>query len=449
MTRTIPLKIQNEYIAGDKVLIGAAGSHNDVVLRMEFSPMWDGLAKTVQFCDALGENVIPVILTANLLENNTTNVYLVTVPVDAKKYEGRMALAIKGAAVSAQKETRATMAAYGTFRVAESNWNEAAETEQDVSATQAEQLQSQIDTILGTIQDARTAAGEAAASASEAESSADDAEANANAAESSASAAAEAAKKAANSVAHVPYIGDNNHWLVWNVATGAYVDTGVYATGKDGKDGEDGSTIVADGLYGFDVDPDTGALRLYYTGDTPPDFEIDADGHLIYKLSPDVSVDIGVVKGADGDTTLDITGASVGQVARVQEVDSDGRPIKWEAASVSAGVGEIYDESSGMSLRYPEKMTVQVAQASRWGRLVQVVLQLLVSEDIPVNYGWIATLPRIANTRAWFTSTLGAGVFFIDAETNQIKCNQDVLSTGAHIIFGTYLTNENVEEVTV
>ena len=259
--------------------------------------MWDGLAKTAQFSDALGENVIPVILTANLLEGNTTNVYLVTVPVDAKKYEGRMALAIKGAAVSAQKETRATMAAYGTFKVAESNWNEAAETEQDVSATQAEQLQSQIEAILGTIQDARTAAGEAAASASEAEASAGDAESNATAAETSANAAAEAAKKAANSVAHVPYIGNNNHWFVWDAVTGAYVDTGVYATGQDGKDG---STIVADGLYGFDVDPDSGALRLYYTGDTPPDFSLAADGHLIYKLSPDVSVDIGKVQGDTG-----------------------------------------------------------------------------------------------------------------------------------------------------
>lgn len=66
------------------------------------------------------------------------------------------------------------------------------------------------------------------------------------------------------------------------------------------KKGADGATMPASGLFGFDVDPDTGALRLYYTGDTPPDFEIDADGHLIYKLSPDVSVDIGKVQGADG-----------------------------------------------------------------------------------------------------------------------------------------------------
>lgn len=250
-------------------------------------------------------------------------------------------------------------------------------------------------------------------------------------------------------IINAPYIGENNHWYAWDTATDTFKDTGVSAVGPKGPPGKDDSTIVADGLFGFDVDPDTGQLRLYYTGDTPPDFEIDADGHLIYKLSPDVSVDIGVVKGADGDTTLDITGASVGQVARVQEVDSDGRPIKWEAASVSAGVGEIYDESSGISVRYPEKMTIQVAQASRWGRLVQVVLQIVASEAIPVNYGWIATLPRIANTRAWFTSTLGNNVFFVNAESAQINCNQDVFPAGASMLFGTYLTNENVEGVTV
>lgn len=65
--------------------------------------------------------------------------------------------------------------------------------------------------------------------------------------------------------------------------------------------GTDGATMPASGLFGFDVDPDTGQLQLYYTGETPPDFSLDADGHLIYKLSPDVSVDIGKVTGASGD----------------------------------------------------------------------------------------------------------------------------------------------------
>lgn len=165
MTRTIPLKIQNEYITGDKGMIGASGSHNDVVLRMEFSGMWDGLTKTVQFRDALGESVIETLLTADMLEGSETNVYLVPVPNGAKKYAGEMTLCVKGATVSGEKETRATLAVYGRFTVSESKWSQDTETEQDVPPTQAERLQSQIDNILDDILDARKAATEAAASA--------------------------------------------------------------------------------------------------------------------------------------------------------------------------------------------------------------------------------------------------------------------------------------------
>lgn len=165
MTRTIPLKIQNEYITGDKCMIGAVGSHNDVILRMEFSGMWDGLTKIVQFRDALGEATIEVLLTADMLEADDTSVYLVPVPNGAKKYAGEMTLCVKGAAVAGEKETRATTAVYGRFTVAESKWSADAETEQDVPPTQAEQLQGQIENVLATIVDARKAATEAAKSA--------------------------------------------------------------------------------------------------------------------------------------------------------------------------------------------------------------------------------------------------------------------------------------------
>lgn len=194
MTRTIPLKIQNEYIAGDKVLIGAAGSHNDVVLRMEFSPLWEGLTKTVQFRDALGEKTIETLLTADLLEKNSTTVYMVPVPNGAKKYAGEMTLAVKGAAVSGDKETRATTAVHGAFTVGESKWDTSAETEQDVNATQAEQLQSQIDAVLGKINGAAASANAAAASA---QSAAESAETATAAAESIGNAVTEAAKSAA------------------------------------------------------------------------------------------------------------------------------------------------------------------------------------------------------------------------------------------------------------
>ena len=101
-----------------------------------------------------------------------------------------------------------------------------------------------------------------------------------------------------NGIINAPYIGANNHWYAWDPATGQFKDTGVSATGVPGPAGKDGSTIVADGLYGFDVDEDTGELRLYYT--TPPAFSISTDGHLIYTLDSGVSVGIGKVTGPTG-----------------------------------------------------------------------------------------------------------------------------------------------------
>ena len=90
------------------------------------------------------------------------------------------------------------------------------------------------------------------------------------------------------------------------------------------KKGTDGATMPAAGLFGFDVDPDTGQLRLYYTGDTPPDFSLDADGHLIYKLSPDVSVDIGKVQGAQGDPGITtMTRAAYDAAVAAGTIDAD------------------------------------------------------------------------------------------------------------------------------
>lgn len=112
-----------------------------------------------------------------------------------------------------------------------------------------------------------------------------------------------------------PYINESNgHWMQWNNELLKFEDTGIVASG-----------VVADGLLGFDVDPDSGQLRLYYTGETPPDFEIDADGHLIYKLNPDVSVDIGKVQGPQGDpgiTTMTQTAYDAAVAAGTVDADT-------------------------------------------------------------------------------------------------------------------------------
>lgn len=241
MIRTIPLKIQNEYITGDKGMIGAAGSHNDVILRMEFSGMWDGLTKMVQFRDALGEATIEVLLTADMLEADDTSVYLVPVPNGAKQYAGEMTLCIKGATVSAQKETRATLAVYGRFTVAESKWSADAETEADVPASNVEQLQGQINNVLATIVDARKAATEAAKSAENAALSQYRAQTfeqyageYAQDAADSATAAANSASSAAESIKHAPRINAFGKWELWDATTNAYEATGYTAIGTDG-----------------------------------------------------------------------------------------------------------------------------------------------------------------------------------------------------------------------
>lgn len=82
---------------------------------------------------------------------------------------------------------------------------------------------------------------------------------------------------------------DAAHWLL------------IAERGTDGLNGRDGASIAADGLYGFDVDADTGELRLFYTGDTPPAFSISTDGYLVYALDTGVSVSIGKVVGPQGD----------------------------------------------------------------------------------------------------------------------------------------------------
>lgn len=323
MIRTIPLKIQNEYITGDKGMIGAAGSHNDVILRMEFSGMWDGLTKMVQFRDALGEATVEVLLTAGMLEADDTSVYLVPVPNGAKKYAGEMTLCIKGAAVSAQKETRATLAVYGRFTVAESKWSADAETETDVPATNVEQLQGQIDNVLATIVDARKAATEAAKSAegaalsqSRAQTSeqyaaeyAQDAADSAVAAANSAASAGESAAAAAESIKHTPRINSDGKWELWDATKNAYVATEYTAIGEDGTRGR--------GWYehkGINVSSSQG--YSWYSGDNPGwivgDFLVDpSSGNVAKVTGVDVNADgsgvadyayQGTLNGADGIT---------------------------------------------------------------------------------------------------------------------------------------------------
>ena len=319
MTRTIPLKIQNEYIAGDKVLIGAAGSHNDVVLRMEFSPMWEGLTKTVQFRDALGEKTIETLLTADLLEKNSTTVYMVPVPNGAKKYAGEMTLAVKGAAVSGDKETRATTAVHGAFTVGESKWDTSAETEQDVPPTQAEQLQRQIDAVLGTINGAAASANAAAASAQSAAESAETATAAAESIGNSVTAAAKSAEGAALSQSRAQtseqYAGEYAQGAANSAASASSSATAAASSATAAKASEDAAQSWAVGGTGTREGEDTNNAKYW----------AEQAQRSIIKGSVTLTVAGWVADGDDWKQTVTIAGGAAGKQV---DLEADKMAIK-------------------------------------------------------------------------------------------------------------------------
>ena len=59
-------------------------------------------------------------------------------------------------------------------------------------------------------------------------------------AQTAADAANEAAEKATEAAGRNPYIGDNNHWFVWDADAGEFVDTGISAIGPQGATGPQG-----------------------------------------------------------------------------------------------------------------------------------------------------------------------------------------------------------------
>ena len=61
------------------------------------------------------------------------------------------------------------------------------------------------------------------------------------------------AENAETASTRMPKISSDNTWLIWDVGTGDYVDTGIKASGEDGKDGKDGIGIVSVEYVGVDA----------------------------------------------------------------------------------------------------------------------------------------------------------------------------------------------------
>ena len=109
------------------------------------------------------------------------------------------------------------------------------------------------------------------------------------------------AENAETASTRMPKISSDNTWLIWDVGTGDYVDTGIKASGVDDKDGTDG----------------VGIASVEYIG-------VDAQGGNNYKinLTNGTSYNFTAPKGKDGDNaTITNVTASVDDNIGTPEVE--------------------------------------------------------------------------------------------------------------------------------
>ena len=303
MNRIISLSVEDMYIKYTGEAFGATGSHNAVTLRMTFGPAWDGTAKTAYFTDALGNASVALVLGLDTLVDGA---YEVDVPSEALKTAGVATITIKGVLVSGETTTKAITTAAGHFRVLDSELPDSAGNAGTITPSDKEQLQAEIAGMEALFTTAKTAAETAAANAKTSE---DNAKTSETAAAKSASAAADSVKQAANQIPlareEVKKAEDaaDRAEAAWTglQKTDVYAitvpHTSKAAAVKEqvedhfhirfeiprGEPGRNGAVVAAAGLFAFQVN-DEGHLILTYTGDTAPNFAINAAGHLILTL---------------------------------------------------------------------------------------------------------------------------------------------------------------------
>ena len=161
MDRIIEVKVNGTYLTKDSQTAGTQGESNITGLRIEFDDGWDGFTKTITWYDAKGENPTPVILTAEKLEDITasTRTYLTLIPGAPLAIAGKCQFVIDG-----YINGRRQKSAYGEL-VVKPDPSGVETTISDPTPSQAEQLQTQIDTIMEDMADQVTQAQKAAADA--------------------------------------------------------------------------------------------------------------------------------------------------------------------------------------------------------------------------------------------------------------------------------------------
>lgn len=162
MDRIVRVKVCGHYLVKDNRKAGVQHESNAVVMRIEFDPGWDGMAKKITFWNADGKNPVERLLTADLLEDMSvdTRTYLCPIPGEAMEVDGEMTFILDGYVDGKRQRSISD-----TLKVEAAPFIERADEPSDPTPSQAEQLQVQIDTLLGDVQAAAERAEQALADA--------------------------------------------------------------------------------------------------------------------------------------------------------------------------------------------------------------------------------------------------------------------------------------------
>lgn len=255
--RVINLSVQGSVIKYAGEAVGASGSHNSIVLRVEFDDQWADTTKSAYFTDALGEKTVEIVLALDSLVLGQENVYDVPVPFEAMKYPGHAIISFKGTVTSEETVSKAITTAFGKFRVYDSAIPESADNAGEITPDTATQLQAEIDALKDLFSTAVEVSNEAKQAAQNAAASAYSAQTSKTAAET-AQAAAETAETGAEESATL-----SKSWAVGGTGTRPGEDTnnaeywaGQAAAAAGGGvisfNGRTGTVLPQDGDYDAD-----------------------------------------------------------------------------------------------------------------------------------------------------------------------------------------------------
>lgn len=139
-----------------------------------------------------------------------------------------------------------------------------------------------------------------------------------------------------------PHIGDNGNWYLGATDTGKPSRGAIGAPGKDGNPGAPGKD-GAPGIY-YGTTPPTGDTHPVWID---PDGDHDDGGLLPAVTAADNGKVLRVVNSAwsaedmpTSGTDMGITGAAVGQIAKITAVDESGVPTEWAPVDLPGGGGD-------------------------------------------------------------------------------------------------------------